>query len=94
MSYASNVFVAVYQVLDDVLNAPVAPPGAKATIHGIIDDLRQISAPRELVAQTEQISIQLHQLEWAIARRDAALASEARDALRSIAASWLDYCAA
>ena len=94
MSYASNVFVAVYQVLDDVLTAPVVPPGAKATIHAIIDDFRKIPASRELVVQTEQISIQLHRLEWAVARGDSALASQARDVLRSIATSWLDYCAA
>ena len=94
MSYASNVFVAVYQVLDDVLSAQIAPPGAKATIHAIIDDLRKVAASRELVDQTEQISIELHHLEWAVARGDAAVASQARDALRSIAGSWLNYCAA
>ena len=92
MSYASNAFVAVYQVLDEVLAAHSVPPGAKATIHGIIDDLKKVSASRELVAQTEHISVQLHHLEWAAARGDAALASHARGTLRSIASSWLHYC--
>ena len=32
MAYSSNIHVAVYQVLDQVLVADVAPPGAKATI--------------------------------------------------------------
>lgn len=91
---SSNVFVAVYQVLDEVLTANVAPPGAKATIHAIIDDLRRVAISREVLAQTEQISVQLHHLEWAVARGDAALASQARNALRSIASSWLHYCAA
>lgn len=94
MSYASNAFVAVYQVLDEVLSAQIAPPGAKATIHAIIDDLRRVAASPELVAQTEHISVQLHRLEWAVARGDAALASQARDGLKSIASSWLNYCAA
>jgi hypothetical protein len=94
MSYASNTFVAVYQVLDDVLTAPVAPPGAKATIHGIIDDLRKAAAQPKLVAQTEEISVQLHLLEWAVARNDHTSASKAREALRSLAGLWSDYCVA
>src|SRR6476469_10045773 len=68
MSYASNTFVAVFQVLDDTLTAPIAPPGARATIHGIIDDLRRVGAQPDLVAQTEEISVQLHRLEGAVAR--------------------------
>ena len=35
MAYAPDVHVAIYQVLDEVLGAPVPPPGAKATIHSI-----------------------------------------------------------
>jgi hypothetical protein len=92
MSYASNIIVAVRQVLDQVLTAPVAPPGAKATIHGIIDDLRTATASRELVAHAEHISVQLHHLECAVARGDTARASQARDELQSIATCWRDYC--
>lgn len=95
MSYASNVFVAVYQVLDDVLTADIAPPpGTKATIHAIIDDFRKAGASHEIVGQTEQISVQLHLLEWAVTRSDPTLASQARESLRAIASSWLNYCAA
>jgi hypothetical protein len=94
MSYSSNVLVAVYQVLDDVLTTEVAPPGAKTTIHAIIDDLRKATGFHQLVAQTEQISVQLHHLEWAAARGDSGLAGQAREALRSIATSWSGYCAA
>ena len=94
MSYASNLFVAVYQVLDEVLTAAVAPPGAKATIHAIIDDLRTVDAQPELLAQTENISVQLHRLEWAVAKGDFERAKQTRNNLRAIASSWLEYCAA
>ena len=91
MSYSANVHVAVYQVLDHVLTANAPPPGAKATIHSIIYDLKMACAPREMVGQAESISLQLHQLETALSRGDAGKASDARDMLRAIAASWLNY---
>ena len=90
MAYAPDIHVAVYQVLDEVMGAQVAPPGASAAIHSIIDDLRAASAPRHMIEQAESISIQLHHLEWAVAQRDAGRASDARQELRSIAAAWLD----
>lgn len=90
MAYASNIHVAVYQVLNQVLGAAVPPPGAKAMIHSVIDDLYAASAPRRMIVQAESISVELHQLEWATARRDPAAASSARQNLRSIAAAWLD----
>ena len=91
MQYASNIHVAVYQVLDQVLAANCAPPGADAAIQSIIDDLRVARAPRELVERAESISLQLHHLHAALARGSSAQAADARQALRSIAASWLDY---
>ena len=90
MAYASNIHVAVYQVLDQVMTSTIPPPGAKATIHSIIDDLRAASAPRQMIERAENISLELHHLEWAAARRDAESASNARQNLRSIAAAWLD----
>src|SRR4051794_36011080 len=90
MAYSSNIHVAVYQVLDQVLVADVAPPGAKATIHSVIDDLHAARAPRPMIAQAEGISLQLHFLESAVARGDSAQALEARHQLRSLAAAWLD----
>jgi hypothetical protein len=90
VAYASNIHVAVYQVLDQVLGCSVAPPGAKATIHSIIDDLHSVSAPRQMIERAENISLQLHQLESAIARGSSNEACDARQALRSIAAEWLD----
>jgi hypothetical protein len=90
VAYASNIHVAVYQVLDQVLGCSVAPPGAKAMIHSIIDDLHSASAPRQMIVRAENISLQLHQLESAIARGSSSQACDARQALRSIAAEWLD----
>jgi len=90
MAYASNIHVAVYQVLDHVLAADVAPPGAKATIHSIIDDLKAACAPIYMVREAEGISLQLHHLECAAAARDSKRAADARRELRTIAAAWLD----
>ena len=90
MAYSSNIHVAVYQVLDQVLVANVAPPGAKATIHSVIDDLHAASAPRRMIEQAEGISLQLHFLEAAVARGDSDQMAGAREKLRSIAAAWLD----
>jgi hypothetical protein len=89
MAYASNIHVAVYQVLDEVLRAPVGPPGAKATIHAIIDDLHAARAPGAMIAQTESISLQLHQLESAVRRGDRTRAQAARQELRAIAGAWI-----
>jgi len=89
--YAANVHVAVYQVLDRVLGANAAPPGAKAVIHSIIDDLRFASASSEIIKKAEAISLQLHQLESALGRRDSEAESAAREKLKAIAGSWLDY---
>lgn len=90
MAYAPDIYVAVYQVLDEVMGASVAPPGAKATIHSIIDDLRAASAPAYMIEQAEGISLQLHHLECAAALCDADRASNARQKLQSIAGEWLD----
>jgi hypothetical protein len=90
VAYASNIHIAVYQVLDQVMTASTPPPGAKAMIHSIIDDLYAASAPRHMIAQAESISVQLHFLEIAATRRDELTASDARENLRSIAAAWLD----
>jgi hypothetical protein len=90
VAYAPNIHVAVYQVLDEVISASVAPPGAKATIHSIIDDLRAAAAPDYMIEGAECISLQLHHLECAAALCDADRASEARQQLRLIAAAWLD----
>ena len=90
MAYASNIHVAVYQVLDQVMTAKVPPPGAKATIHSIIDDLHAASAPRRMIEQAEGISLQLHRLESAAVHHDTVSATLARRNLRSIAAAWLD----
>jgi hypothetical protein len=94
MAYSCNLHVAVHQVLDDVLAADVLPPGAKATIHSIIDDLHAARASRQMIAHIEAISVQLHLLESAIARRDTASGARARAELKTIAALWLGHLVA
>jgi hypothetical protein len=90
MSYAANVHVAVYQVLDDVLRASAAPPGAKAEIYSIIDDLRSASASPEMIAKAEAISLRIHQLESALRKGDQTSELEVRRDLKCIAAAWLN----
>lgn len=90
MVYASDIHVAVYQVLDEVIGAAAVPQGAAATIHSIIDDLHAASAPRDVITQTENISVALHRLGWAVAKNDPDRACDARKQLRTIAAAWLD----
>ena len=90
MAYASNIHVAVYQVLDQVMTAHLPPPGAKAMIHSIIDDLYSARAPRPMINRAEKISIELHHLEAAVRRGAEDEASDAREALKNIAAEWLD----
>ena len=89
MAYASNIHVAVYQVLDQVLAVSIPPPGAKAMIHSIIDDLHASAAPRQMLRQAENISLQLHYLECAAAGHDQEKTLAARRNLRSLAAQWL-----
>lgn len=91
MPYASNIHVAVYQVLDQVMRDPVPPPGAKAAIHSIIDDLRDARAPRDMLESTEQISLQLHALESALFAGNGGQAEDARRSLRAIAGAWLNF---
>jgi hypothetical protein len=90
VAYAPDIHVAVYQLLDDVMASSVPPPGAKAMIHSVIDDLHAARAQRTLIGRAEAISIQLHVLESAIIRADSDEASEARLTLRKLAAEWLD----
>ena len=90
MAYASDIHAAVYQVLDDVMTSNAPPPGAKAMIHSVIDDLHSAGAQPFLIRKAEAISVELHHLESAIVRADSAQASEARRNLRRLASEWLD----
>lgn len=90
MTYAPDIHVAVYQVLDQLIAAAVPPPGAKATIHSIIDDLRAGAAPKYMIAQAEGISLELHRLESAIRCANEPVAISARQELKAIAGEWLN----
>lgn len=89
MQYATNMSVAVYQVLDQVTEARIVPPGATSTIHGIIDDLRTADGPRQMIEKAEQISILLLGLQWASKQRDDLRRSAILDDLRTISLAWM-----
>lgn len=91
MDFSTNIHVTVYQVLDAVIGAGFSPPGAKARIHHVIDYLRGSHAPSELIDLAETIGIRLHQLEWALARRDEAAEAEAMQGFRRVATEWLNF---
>jgi hypothetical protein len=86
----SGAHVAVYRVLDDLLAGTGVPPGARGAMSSIIDGLRASSAPIEERRRAEQISIEMHKLEWALQRADERAASAARDELKSLAAQWIE----
>ena len=89
MTYENIARIGVYRVLDDLIAGPSVPPGVKGTLFAIIDQLRSHAAPVEDLRGAERISIEVHRLEQALRHRDALAAEAARDALKSLAAAWL-----
>ena len=80
----------VYQVLDEVLAGGSVPPGVRGAMFSVIDDLRANSGVAEDARRAEQISVEIHKLEWALRQGDAAAAATARDALKGLAADWIN----
>lgn len=80
----------VYQVLDDVLGASCVPAGARAALFGVVDDLRAADGATEEARRAEQIAIEIHKFEWALRDGDAAAAESARNALKLLAAEWIN----
>ena len=91
MSYAANVHVAVYRVLDDVITSCAAPLGAKGEIYAIIDKLQSVSASRAMVTMAEGISLLIHQLETALREGNKTSELAARSGLKHTAAAWLKF---
>ena len=54
-----------------------------------MDSLRASAAPIEQVRCAENISVEMHKLEWALQRRDDEATGAALDTLRTLAANWL-----
>jgi hypothetical protein len=90
MFSASNEQALVYQVLDDVLAGGSLPPTCRGTIFAAVDALRFNADDQQLVRAAEEVSVELHKLEWALQRGDGAAAAGARKSLKKIAANLLN----
>jgi hypothetical protein len=90
MFSASNEQALVYQVLDDVLAGGGVPRNCRGTIFAAVDALRFNAADQQLVRGAEEVSVELHKLEWAMQRGDGAAATGARESLKKIAANLLN----
>ncbi|MEO6255414.1 MAG: hypothetical protein ABIO69_01250 [Sphingomicrobium sp.] len=90
MLYENDTRVGVYQVLDELIAGTSVPPGVKGTVYAIIDRLRANAAPAEDLRGAERISIEVQRLEQALRRGDDAAVGAARDALKSLAATWIN----
>ena len=89
MIYENIARIGVYRVLDDLIAGTSVPPGTKGALFSLIDQLRGHVAPIEDLRGAERISIEVHRLEQALRRRDELAVEAARDALKSLAAAWL-----
>ena len=90
MIYENVARVGVYRVLDQLIAGRSVPPGTKGALFSIIDQLRSHAAPIEDLRGAERISIEVHRLEQALRHRDQPAVEAARDALKSLAAAWLE----
>ena len=79
-----------YQVLDQVLADQAVSAGARGAMFAVVDSLRASAAPREQVRRAENISVEMHKLEWARQRQDSLGTQAALDNLRALAAGWLN----
>jgi hypothetical protein len=80
----------VYQVLDDVLGAQCVPAGARAALFDVVDELRAAKGATEEARRAEQISIEIHKLEWALRHGDGCAAEAVRGHLKVLAAEWIN----
>lgn len=85
-----NANAVVYQVLDDIIRSKSIPAGARAALFDVVDELRSMAGDASQVRRAEQISIEIHKLEWALRRGDAFAADASRQQLRSHAAEWIN----
>ncbi|HVU29693.1 MAG TPA: hypothetical protein VHE36_04765 [Sphingomicrobium sp.] len=80
----------VYQVLDEVLGQRSVPAGARAAMFAVVDELRFANALEEDVRRAERISLEMHKMEWALCRGDAAESEAAHEELKALAAEWIN----
>lgn len=80
----------IYQVLDDILAGTAVLPRARRTIFTVVDHLRLCHGNTGNLLRAENVSIQLHKLEWSVQRCDDKATERAREALKRIAVEMLD----
>ena len=80
----------IYQVLDGLLAGNAVPPGTGGAMYLAIDDMRAKATPVDELRRAEQISLEIHRLEWALRHGNKLAADSARQQLRSLAADWLN----
>jgi hypothetical protein len=86
----TSAHAVVYQVLDDVLGASCVPAGARASLFEVVDELRAAAGATEEARRAEQISIEIHKLEWALRQGDADAAQASREQLKTLATEWIN----
>lgn len=89
-SCTSEAHALVYQALDQVLADKVVTPGTPKAIFAAVDSLRSCNAPAEQVRQAEDISVQIHRLQWALQQSNDLQIDSALGDLKSMAAQWLE----
>lgn len=88
-SCTSEAHALVYRALDQVLADKVVTPGTPKAIFAAVDSLRSCNAPAEQVRQAEDISVQIHRLQWALQQSNDLQVDSALGDLKSMAAQWL-----
>ena len=90
MTAHEAIHVQVYQVLDVVLASRAVPPGARGAMFSAVDQLRASASNVDDLARAERISLEIHRLELGLRASDEQAVASARNALKSLAVSWLD----
>lgn len=86
----SNAYQTMYEVLDEACVTRWPPAGSRAALHGVIDGLRSISAPRAHIDLAERVAVAFNRLECALRNHDERAEGAVRAELREAGAEWLD----
>jgi hypothetical protein len=78
----------VGRVLDQLRGASAVPNGLRKAIAAAIDALRDARAPEDHVAAAGQVSVAIHQWEWALCLGNADKQQAARNRLDEIDTRW------
>ncbi|QGN55515.1 hypothetical protein [Novosphingobium sp. Gsoil 351] len=87
---AENILSSVCEMIDLAADDGRIPAGAFGLIHGASTTLRDERAADETLRATEDLSVALLRLEWALRKRDAEATEIARERLRSIRSKLAD----